>query len=238
MSVCAAQKPLILTSKPCRGKMGVADARIIDLEEQKAQLEEAKAAAEAASKEAFALREKQTERIKRTKAGGPAGESAFIPLPLLLFFLPLPFTLFFLPLPPPPLPLPPFRQSIFFLFGLMPCDWCSNWVLLLLQSVSARLAALCRSQMSSVIRNQGWGFLPLPACLPLTGIADENNCASSCCMWCRACWLCYSIQNQDQASCTHLLSCCNLPRAPLCTSSRQQNKFFSCLLGVCSACLQ
>ncbi|KAA6424646.1 MAG: hypothetical protein FRX49_05314 [Trebouxia sp. A1-2] len=56
-----------------RGKMGVADARIIDLEEEKAQLEEAKAAAEAASKEAFALREKQTERIKRTKAGGPGG---------------------------------------------------------------------------------------------------------------------------------------------------------------------
>ena len=54
----------------------MADARIIDLEEQKAQLEEAKAAAEAASREAFALREKQTERIKRTKAGGPGGESA------------------------------------------------------------------------------------------------------------------------------------------------------------------
>ena len=58
--------------------MGVADARITDLEEEKAQLEEAKAAAEAASKEAFALREKQTERIKRTKAGGPGGESATI----------------------------------------------------------------------------------------------------------------------------------------------------------------
>ncbi len=62
--------------------MGLADARIIDLEEEKAQLEEAKAAAEAASKEAFALREKQTERIKRTKAGGPGGESAVDLLPL------------------------------------------------------------------------------------------------------------------------------------------------------------
>ncbi len=78
--------------------MGVADARIVELEEQKAQLEEAKAAAEAASKEAFALREKQTERIKRTKAGGPAGESAIIslllPLPLFLpLLLPLPSSL-------------------------------------------------------------------------------------------------------------------------------------------------
>lgn len=54
--------------------MGVADARIIELEEDKSVLEEAKAAAEAASKEAFALREKQTERIKKAKAGGNSGE--------------------------------------------------------------------------------------------------------------------------------------------------------------------
>jgi len=75
-------KTLIPKPRPCRSKMGLADARIIDLEEEKAQLEEAKAAAEAASKEAFALREKQTERIKRTKAGGPGGESAVDLLPL------------------------------------------------------------------------------------------------------------------------------------------------------------
>ena len=55
--------------------MGVADARIIELEEDKSELEEAKAAAEAASKEAFALREKQTERIKKAKAGGNSGET-------------------------------------------------------------------------------------------------------------------------------------------------------------------
>ena len=105
--------------------MGVADARIIDLEEQKAQLEEAKAAAEAASKEAFALREKQTERIKRTKAGGPAGELAIFSLSLSLFlsffpFLSLSSFFLFLFLLLPHLALPPFRQSIFFLFSLMP----------------------------------------------------------------------------------------------------------------------
>ncbi len=101
--------------------MGVADARIIDLEEEKAQLEEAKAAAEAASKEAFALREKQTERIKRAKAGGPGGESAINLLP------------------------------IFFFLILCPITWRIEWILLLLQPVSARSAALCRSQMSILI---------------------------------------------------------------------------------------
>ena len=56
------------------------------LQEQATKLEEAKAAAEAAVQEHLAMREKQTERIRKAKAGGLKGDQLSHPsLPCLFF---------------------------------------------------------------------------------------------------------------------------------------------------------
>lgn len=60
----------------------MAETRALELEEQVTNLAAVKAAAEAAVLEHLALREKQTERIRKAKAGGVKGELK--PLPLLL----------------------------------------------------------------------------------------------------------------------------------------------------------
>lgn len=59
---------------PCRAKFSTVEARILELEEQMTNLEEEKAAAEAAVQEHLGMREKQTVRIRKAKAGGIKGE--------------------------------------------------------------------------------------------------------------------------------------------------------------------
>lgn len=57
-----------------RAKCSTAEAHVQELEDQMGNLEEAKAAAEAAVQEHFAMRKEQTERIRKAKAGGVKGE--------------------------------------------------------------------------------------------------------------------------------------------------------------------
>ena len=59
----------------CREKLGTAEGRILELDQQMTDLEAAKAAAEAAVQEHLFMREKQTERIRKAKAAGAKGES-------------------------------------------------------------------------------------------------------------------------------------------------------------------
>ncbi len=56
-----------------RIKVAEAEARILELEEANSHLQEGQAADRAAVQEHMALREKQTERIKKAKAGGLNG---------------------------------------------------------------------------------------------------------------------------------------------------------------------
>ena len=58
-----------------REKLGTAEGRILELDQQMTDLEAAKAAAEAAVQEHLIMREKQTERIRKAKAAGAKGES-------------------------------------------------------------------------------------------------------------------------------------------------------------------
>lgn len=58
----------------CRAMFSTAEARVLELEDQMRNIEEAKAAAEAAVEQHLALRKEQTERIRKAKAGGVKGE--------------------------------------------------------------------------------------------------------------------------------------------------------------------
>lgn len=70
-TTCA--KQLFTLGCECRAKLTLAETRALELEEQMTNLAAAKAAAEVSVLEHLALREKQTERIRKAKAGGVKG---------------------------------------------------------------------------------------------------------------------------------------------------------------------
>lgn len=80
----------------CREKLSTSKTRVSDLEQQVTDLEAARAAGEAAVQEHLAMREKQTDRIRKAKAGGLKGKS-HPPPPILCPWNPHPLGHFTLP---------------------------------------------------------------------------------------------------------------------------------------------